>query len=94
MGRRKRSKAEVTSAAEPESLEAGVPVVSPQVIAAPASPAKVLPLVPLEVFATVGDSRWDQLAGFVRHVQMKKLGPLTIPQWREALTAFQNKPVG
>lgn len=67
---------------------------APEAEAPAAPPAPVLPKVPLEVFATAGGARWDQLAGFVSHAKRNKLGPMSIKDWRAALVEFQNKPVG
>lgn len=55
---------------------------------------EVRPVVSLAVFLKVAGPKWDQLAGFKRFATNEKLGPLTIPEWRAALTEFKNKPVG
>ena len=59
----------------------------------PESPAiPPLPKIPFKVFEKVAGPRWDQLAGFRSYAKAQDLGPMTIPEWREALQAFQNKP--
>lgn len=59
----------------------------------PTKPAKKEALVSLQVFATVGGPKWDQLAGFVRFAQASGLKPRTIAQWREELRKFNDRPV-
>ncbi len=51
------------------------------------------PKVPLDVFVASGSHKWDQMAGFVSYARAKKLGPLSIVEWRSAHSAFLNKPV-
>ena len=66
-----------------------VPDMVPEVVAV----EEAKPVVPLAVFAASGKHKWDQLAGFVRYAQQKKLEPRTIPEWRKAHADFQNRPV-
>jgi hypothetical protein len=51
-----------------------------------------LPVVQLKVFCSISGKKPDQIAGFVVYAKMKELKPMTIPEWQEELTAFQNKP--
>jgi hypothetical protein len=48
---------------------------------------------PLKVFIPLSGKKADQMAGFAHHAKKKKLGPMTIPQWREAFERFQNEPM-
>jgi len=52
-----------------------------------------LPLIPLEVFCKLSGKKPDQIAGFRRYALSNQLKPKTIPEWREELIAFQNKPM-
>jgi len=56
------------------------------------SPERVLPRVDLRVWAISSGIKPDQLAGFVRYAIKNNLGRMTIPEWREALEAFRNRP--
>jgi hypothetical protein len=51
------------------------------------------PKVSLRVFIASGGMRWDQMAGFKSYAMRNKMGPLSIPEWREAFNAFQKRPV-
>ena len=51
------------------------------------------PKVKLSVFIASGGIRWDQMAGFKSHAQRQKMGPLSIPEWREAFNSFMKRPV-
>lgn len=51
-----------------------------------------LPKIPLKVFEKIAGPKWDQLAGFKQHAKANNLGPMTVPEWRDALQAFKNKP--
>jgi hypothetical protein len=61
---------------------------------APAPVIQTLPIVGLDVYATTAGIKWDQLAGFIAYAKAQKLAPRTIPDWRLALVAFNNRPVG
>lgn len=73
----------------PQNLET---LSAPKVVSAKVN--KPAPLVGLDVFATVGGHKWDQLAGFARYAQSQKLGPCTMHQWREELRKFNDRPIG
>lgn len=51
------------------------------------------PKVPLRVFIASSGIRWDQMAGFRSFAKRHKMGPLTIPEWREEFAAFMKRPV-
>jgi len=51
-----------------------------------------LPKIRLKVFERVCGLKWDQFAGFKQHAKSRKLGPMTVPEWRETLALFQKKP--
>ena len=51
------------------------------------------PKVALRVFIASGGLRWDQMAGFKSYAIRSKMGPLSIPEWREAFNAFMKRPV-
>lgn len=77
----------------PESLEPSEPVV-PELAKVEEKPAPAKEQrVGLEVFASVGGHKWDQLAGFVRHAERQKIGPRSVTQWREELRKFNDRPV-
>lgn len=52
-----------------------------------------LPLVNLAVFCNLSGKKFDQIAGFRNYAKRKKLGPMTIPQWRKSMEEFHNKPM-
>lgn len=52
------------------------------------------PRVALRVFIASGGKKWDQMAGFKSYAKRLKMGPLSIPEWREAFDTFMNRPVG
>lgn len=56
-------------------------------------PLKGPPLVDVKLFASVSGIKLDQLAGFIRYSKDQKLGPMTIEQWKKALSDFQQKGV-
>lgn len=57
------------------------------------TPQKAVPdLVPLRVYATLANSRWDQLAGFVHWA--RNLAPRTMQEWKQAQEEFNQRPVG
>lgn len=61
---------------------------------APAAPkADALPAIPLKVFAKIAGPKWDQMAGFLHHAKINKIGPRTVPAWRSTYQAFLQKPV-
>lgn len=74
--------------AEPAARKAPAP--APK--AAPA-PAPKKPTIPLRVFRQIHGAKMDQLAGFTSYAKRQKLGPMTVPEWREAYTAFMNRPI-
>ena len=49
--------------------------------------------VALRVYVTSGGKRFDKTAGFQNYAKRMGLGPMTIPEWREAEKKFQNLPV-
>lgn len=51
------------------------------------------PKVALRIFIASGGIRWDQMAGFKSYALRNKMGPLSIPEWREAFNAFTKRPV-
>ena len=50
------------------------------------------PRLSLKVFCHLSGKKPDQIAGFRRYAITQKLDLLTVPQWREKLVEFQNKP--
>ena len=60
---------------------------------AEAPPDDGKPKVELRVFIASGGIRWDQMAGFKSYAKRNKMGPLSIPEWREAFNAFMKRPV-
>lgn len=102
MSRRKR-----TSASEDLSVIDGVEndakattVITPEPKTTPTptptvpSPKKRDPnAVALRVYVTAGNKRYDKTAGFQNYAKRMGLGPMTIPEWREAEKKFQNLPV-
>ena len=56
------------------------------------SPKPQLPKIALRVFEKLAGPKWDQLAGFKLYAKKNRLGPMTVPEWREALQAFRDKP--
>jgi len=50
------------------------------------------PKVSLKVFIASGGIRWDQMAGFKSYALRQKMGPLSIPEWREAYNQFSKRP--
>ena len=82
---------------DPEVLESQpAPVakldVTPKSLEAPPTPIKEY--IALRVFATIAGPKWDQMAGFVAHARIRKLGPLTMEDWQAEFKKFQEKPVG
>ena len=55
---------------------------------------EALPTVDLRVFIAVSGVKPDQMGGFSYYAKATKLGPLSIPKWREAYQEFLDKPVG
>jgi hypothetical protein len=47
----------------------------------------------LEVFMRLSGRKPDQMAGFAWYARKQKLGPLSVPEWHEALAAFDARPV-
>jgi len=92
---------------EPEAVvdqptELPEPVEAPAVEVEPAAPKEVpkevpkddgKPKVALRVFIASGGIRWDQMAGFKSYATRLKMGPLSIPEWREAFNKFMKRPV-
>lgn len=56
---------------------------------APAEPTRVS----LQVFIRLCGRKPDQLAGFAWYASKQNLGPLSIPEWQEALRVFDTRPV-
>jgi hypothetical protein len=52
-----------------------------------------LPKVDLRVFIASGGIRWDQMAGFKSYATRRKMGPLSIPEWRTEYKRFTERPV-
>ena len=48
---------------------------------------------PLAIFCQLSGKKPDQMAGFRRYALTNKIGPLTIPEWKKQLEAFQKKPM-
>jgi hypothetical protein len=67
--------------------------VKPELLIKRTEPTEVLPLCTLEVFCQLSGKRADQIAGFRRYALNQQLKPRTIPEWKQELTAFQNKPM-
>ena len=74
-----------------EKMEPALPIPAP-VPESPPEPS--LPRIHFRVFEKVAGAKWDQLAGFRSHAKSNNLGPMTIPEWREAFQAYKNKPTG
>lgn len=51
------------------------------------------PKVALRIFIASGGIRWDQMAGFKSYALRNKMGPLSIPEWREAFNEFMKREV-
>lgn len=84
------------AAEKPAKLPA--PAKAPAVEAKPAAPKEApkddgKPKVALRVFIASGGIRWDQMAGFKSYATRLKMGPLSIPEWREAFNKFMKRPV-
>lgn len=52
-----------------------------------------LPTITLNVFCQLSGKKPDQIAGFRRYALNQKFQSLTVPQWREKLLEFENRPV-
>lgn len=76
--------------AEPPKVEAKP---DPTTEVDPKPEGRVLQSVPLDIFIATYGARFDQVAGFKSYVRRMKMGPRTIPEWKEAMAAFQNRPV-
>lgn len=50
------------------------------------------PLVKFRVFEAASGIKPDQLAGFKSYVNVQKLGPMTMNDWRKSYDEFLNKP--
>jgi len=63
---------------------------------APVDPQPVSPsaLMTLRVFATIAGPKWDQMAGFVSWAQQRKMGAMSMAQWKHEYAKFQTRPVG
>lgn len=59
----------------------------------PVVPERQLPKVPLRTFAAQARIKDDQLEPFLADAMRRKLEPRTIPEWRQAWTDFQRRPV-
>lgn len=53
----------------------------------------VIPKIALRVFLKIAGAKWDQLAGFNHYAKRQGLGPMTVPEWREAFQTFKTKPM-
>ncbi len=92
MARRKTK--ELENKVEDLAPQKELPAKKPEPKAKAAAPkAKPLPLVKLRVFLATSGLKPDQSAGFVAHARIKKIGPMTIPQWKEELRKFFSRPV-
>lgn len=60
---------------------------------APASQNQSLPMVKLRIFVASSGNKPDQMAGFEAFAKALKLGPMTIPQWREEMDKFLKRPM-
>ena len=76
-----------------ESTETEIKVEKKSKKETPKEPVSNLPLVPLEIFCRLSGKKLDQMAGFRRFALTQKMKPMTIPQWRKALVAFENRPM-
>lgn len=76
-----------------ESIATESKPVAPEKTLMEASSDDGLPKVALKVFIASGGIRWDQMAGFKSYATRLKMGPLSIPQWREAFNKFTKRPV-
>jgi hypothetical protein len=89
----KRTKSEFGESAIEDNAQGDETVELKEQPLAKAEEAKpALPVIPLKVFCSISGKKPDQIAGFVVYAKMKELKPMTIPEWQEELTAFQNKP--
>lgn len=52
-----------------------------------------LPTIALNVFCQLSGKKPDQIAGFRRYALNQKFHAMTVPQWREKLSEFENRPV-
>ena len=52
-----------------------------------------LPTVSLQVFCQLSGRKADQIAGFRRYAQSQRLSVLTVPEWRNKLVEFDNRPM-
>ena len=81
---------------EEDALTVGEPSVLPvEVVESEPEPPPVVvekPAVALKVFLVIAGPKWDQLAGFKSYATQQKLGPRSVPEWREELQKFMNKP--
>ena len=59
----------------------------------PAKSESDLPLINLTVYCNLSGLKFDQIAGFRRYAINQKLGPMTVPQWREEYNGFLAKPM-
>jgi hypothetical protein len=89
--------ASVEDTPEPPNAELDSPVPAPEPIPekkpeSEPSPQVGLSRIPLRVFEKIAGTKWDQLAGFKHYAKANGLGPMTVPEWREALQAYKRKP--
>jgi hypothetical protein len=93
-----------TASSETDEVESKAAVEEPMKLSAPAIKARPAapkevpkddgrPKVALRVFIASGGTRWDQMAGFKSYATRLKMGPLSIPEWREAFNKFMKRPV-
>jgi hypothetical protein len=52
-----------------------------------------LPKVPLNIYCNLSGKKFDQIAGFRSYAKSEKMGPMTIPQWKEKFIEFQKTPM-
>lgn len=95
-----RNELEETEPLEPISEETeeemepdAVPDIPENKIEEKAEPEPRGAVVPLAVFIQLSGRKLDQVAGFKRFALNQKLEPRTIPEWREKLVEFDNRPM-
>jgi len=81
-----------TEESEPEPIPEIPETKEPEPVPEVPEPEPLLPKIQLRVFEKIAGPKWDQLAGFKLYAKKQGLGPMTVPEWREAFQAFKNKP--
>lgn len=86
------NKPELGSAPKPAEAEAAVAVAASEETAKP-EPERVLPSVPLRVFAGVSGVKPDLFRPFSVYATREEMRPCPIPEWKERYKAFLSKPI-